>query len=246
MSDIVKQKRFSLIPENLAQAMEFAQLMAKSDFVPKEMKGRPENILLAVQMGLDVGLNPIQSVQNIAVINGRPAVYGDAYLAIIQSSKHYEYHKEWFDDDTMTAHCIMKRKGSDEHHTKFSLDDALTAGLYKTEEQLERLKEYDKNNKTSYFNNYKKSPWCKYPKRMLQWRARIGGKDKFSDALKGLIPYEEAIDYKTIDVTHNFEEEPKKVENKVMDALDQKIQEREILDLEPKYKCVYSLEDEND
>jgi hypothetical protein len=68
----------TLAPATLAELMEFAEIAARSQFVPKDYRGHPEDILLAVQLGSEVGLRPLQALQNIAVINGRPAVWGDA------------------------------------------------------------------------------------------------------------------------------------------------------------------------
>ena len=77
MTNIVGVKNtFSLTPSSLKEAMEYAQIIANSTMVPKNYQGKPGDILVAVQMGAELGLKPIQALQNIAVINGRPSVYG--------------------------------------------------------------------------------------------------------------------------------------------------------------------------
>ena len=63
---------FSLSPRNLAEAMEFAKIIAQSDMVPKDYVNKPGNVLVAVQTGAELGLKPMQSLQGISVINGRP------------------------------------------------------------------------------------------------------------------------------------------------------------------------------
>jgi hypothetical protein len=165
-------------PQSLAEAMEFAKLLAASDLVPKDYIGKPGNVIVAMQMGAELGIAPTQAVQGIAVINGRPAVWGDLLLAVIQKSSNYEWHKESFDASAMTATCVMKRKGNPEPFVaSFSQKDAETAGLWK-----------------------KQGPWQTNPKRMLQLRARaFCGRNAFADALKGLASAEEAQDY--IDIT---------------------------------------------
>ena len=65
-------RNFSLLPSSLGEAREMAEMIARSDFAPKDYKGKPENVIIAVQMGADLGLKPMQALQNIAVINGRP------------------------------------------------------------------------------------------------------------------------------------------------------------------------------
>ena len=47
----------------------------------------------------------------------------------------------------------------------------------------------------------KSGPWTQYPKRMMQMRARgFALRDKFADALGGLITVEEAQDYQVVDM----------------------------------------------
>lgn len=164
----------SFTPANLTEAIALAKLMSRSELVPKEYRNKPENVLIGMQFAAELGIPPLLGLQNISIINGRASVWGDLFLALIQTSPAYEWHKEYFEgaDDNFGAVCIMKRKGQEQHAVKFSVADAKKAGLWG-----------------------KDSPWRTSPKRMLQMRARgFAGRDKFSDALKGLIIAEEAMD----------------------------------------------------
>lgn len=171
VSTPAKRETFSLAPRDLSEAMEFAQVMAKSDLVPKDYHGNPGNVLVAVQMGAEVGLAPMQAIQNIAVINGRPSMWGDACLALVRASGLLEAIHE--SSDAEKATCIVKRKGEAQYETTFSMEDARRAKLAE-----------------------KSGPWTQYPKRMLQMRARsFALRDVFPDVLKGIIVREEAEDY---------------------------------------------------
>jgi len=179
MSNIVKQQTnsFSLTPSNLQEAIQFAEILAKSTIVPKHYQNKSGDILVAVQMGAELGLKPIQALQNIAVINGKPSVYGDALLALVQINPVFESIEESFDAESMIAKCCVKRKGEEEYTATFSQDDAKKAHLWG-----------------------KGGPWTTYPKRMLQMRARgFALRDKFADVLGGLITAEEARDIPTDD-----------------------------------------------
>jgi hypothetical protein len=170
---------FSLEPRTLKEAQDYAVLIANSEMVPKDYIGKPGNVLVAVQMGAEIGLKPLQALQNIAVINGRPSIWGDALIAIVRNSPSCEYVKESFDNNSLVATCKVKRKGHDEEVRTFSKADAETAGLWS-----------------------KAGPWKQYPKRMLQMRARAFAlRDVFGDLLRGLSVAEEASDI--IDVTPN-------------------------------------------
>lgn len=170
---------FSLQPSNLQEAMQLAEIMAGSEMVPKDFKGKPGNVLVAVQMGAEVGLPPMQAIQNIAVINGRPALWGDAVKAIILNSPLCEKFEEAFDEQSMTAWVTVKRKGHAERQVSFSQADAEKAGLLA-----------------------KAGPWTQYPKRMLAMRARgFAARDEFADVLKGLSVAEEQMDIVEKDVS---------------------------------------------
>lgn len=157
-------------------AYRFATMVAKSDFAPKDFKGKPQSCLLAIQHGSEIGLSPMQSLQNIACINGRPAIWGDAALALCLASPVCDGIHELIEGegDNMTAVCKTSRKGKDANVVaRFSVADAKKAGLWG-----------------------KTGPWTQYPKRMLQLRARgFALRDAFPDVLKGLVTAEEAQDY---------------------------------------------------
>jgi hypothetical protein len=118
----------------------------------------------------------MQALQNIAVINGKPSVYGDAAMALVQASPVCEDVEEFFENEgspNPIAVCIAKRKGRKPVTVKFSVEDAKRAGLWG-----------------------KQGPWSAYPKRMMQMRARgFALRDAFPDVLKGMITAEEAQDY---------------------------------------------------
>ena len=67
-------KMSGMTPSTFNEAKEYAQLISKSDFVPREYKNKPAEILICIQMGAELGLKPIQALQNIAVINGKPSI----------------------------------------------------------------------------------------------------------------------------------------------------------------------------
>lgn len=162
---------FDLSPRNLEEAMRMCDLLSKSDLVPKDFQGKPGNMLVAIQWGAEIGLKPLQAMQNIAVINGRPSLWGDSVLALVLASPVCEYVQEWEEGDT--AYCRVKRRNGFEKVTSFSAADAKTAGL-----------------------SGKSGPWSQYPKRMRQLRARgFALRDQFADVLKGMPITEELADY---------------------------------------------------
>lgn len=160
--------------ETMEDAFRFATAYFQSRMAPKGFES-PQAVLIAMQMGAEIGLPWSAAVQNIAVINGRPSVWGDAALAVCQESPRFEDIDEYFDGDGdgLMAVCEVRVKGKAKPVLRsFSVDDAKKAGLWG-----------------------KAGPWQQYPKRMLQMRARSWAlKDAFPGALKGLYTAEEAQD----------------------------------------------------
>lgn len=167
--------RQGFAPVTITEAMEFSKMLADSSMVPKAYQGKPQDILVCVQWGQEIGLAPLQALQNIAVINGKPSIYGDAMMALVQASSQCEGIEESIEGEgtvNPVATCIAHRKGRKPVTAKFSVEDAKRAGLWG-----------------------KGGPWQAYPKRMLQMRARgFALRDQFADVLKGLLTIEEAWD----------------------------------------------------
>jgi len=171
------QSGFMFQPKSYDDIRAFATTIANSDLAPKDYKGKVDNCIIAMQLGAELGLKPMQAIQNIAVINGRPAVWGDAMLALVQASKLLEDFQEApiLDDkgNVVGYTCTAVRKGRPTPIVQtFTLAMAIKANLWS-----------------------KEGPWTNYPGRMFQMRARSWClRDGFADVLKGLTTIEEAMD----------------------------------------------------
>ena len=161
---------------NTEEAMRFAVILIKSGLAPRGID-TPEKAFVALQLGAELGLTPMNAIQNIAVINGRPSLWGDAMLGIVQASGLCEsFGEEEIGERGTDAHgyvCTAKRKNNEKpFKAVFTVADAKRAGLWG-----------------------KAGPWQQYPQRMLQMRARsFCLRDAFPDKLKGLLTREESQD----------------------------------------------------
>jgi hypothetical protein len=181
-TEIVQQKRAPISfgsqgvqLASLEEAFRFANAIVASGFAPKGME-KPESVLVAIQLGAEIGLTPMAALQNTAVINGRPAIYGDAALALVRASGLLEsYKEEEIGESGTDAHgyrVTAMRKGDQAGIETFTVADAKRAKLWG-----------------------KAGPWSDYPKRMLRFRARgYVLRDLFGDVLKGLRTVEEVRD----------------------------------------------------
>lgn len=165
---------------NLDEMCKFADLVIQSKLAPKGFTTMSA-VVVALQMGAEVGLTPMASLQNIAVINGRPCIWGDAQLAVCRSSGLFDEaaFQETAEGDVAT--CVVRRLPNGQLIRKtFSMADAKRAKLAG-----------------------KDGTWQTYPQRMLQMRARSWAlRDAFSDVLRGFYSAEEVGDIPAVSATH--------------------------------------------
>lgn len=170
---VAAKQQFDLSPQTFEQALTFAKYLADSDMVPKQYRGKPGDCLIAMQWGFEIGLKPLQALQSIAPINGKPNLYGDAGKALLLDAG---CTIEEEDIETIKANglarCKITRPGRPPTVRTFSIENAKTAGLWN-----------------------KDGPWRNYPERQLAWRAFwFAARDAASDLLRGMGGAEEALD----------------------------------------------------
>lgn len=165
---------FAITKARMEDLRGFVSVIIKGGFAPKGCT--PESGVCAIIYGLELGItNPLQAMQQIAVINGRPSIFGDAPLALVlKSGKMQGSPVEVFEGqgDELAAICTVTRVGSEPAVKRFSVAMAKKANLWG-----------------------KAGPWTQYPSRMLQVRARaMALRDQFADVLSGINIGEEARD----------------------------------------------------
>ena len=164
----------AFIPQSLQEIALVAKTIHASGLAPRGME-TPEKITIAIMHGAELGLKPMMAVQKIAVVNGKPTIWGDAVPGLVRGSGVCLYIKEWIDGDgdATTAYCETLRKGEKSPVVKkFSVLEAKRAKLWG-----------------------KSGPWQDYPLRMLAMRARAYAlRDTYADVLGGLYLKEEAED----------------------------------------------------
>lgn len=162
-------------PKSTAEAMELAKTLASSQLIPKAFQQRPGDVFVAMMWSHSLGIPIVQGLQGIAVINGKPSLYGDALLAVCMGSGQMTDIEETFtgNADNLTATCKVTRRGKPTPVVStFSIADARAAGLLG-----------------------KQGAWQQYTRRMLKMRARAFAlRDAFPDVLSGIASAEEMQD----------------------------------------------------
>lgn len=169
----VKIRDGRLDPQTLDEAWRVSLALVRGNAIPGGCNST-EEVLIAVLAGMDVGLSPLQAVQNIMVVRKRPTIWGDAMLGLVEQSGKLDDIEETMagSGDAREAVCrVVKRGRKTPIVRSFSVAQAKMAGLWG------------------------KDTWKNYPDRMLQLRARsFALRDSFPEVLKGLHTTEEMQD----------------------------------------------------
>ena len=187
-------------------SMETAWRLAKLRSVAKTVQpDSPEALTICILYGQEVGLTPLMAMEKIALINGRPTIWGDGALALVMTNPLFEDIEEHIEGtgDERVAYCTVMRRGQSPKTSTFSVSDAKRAGLWDERPTVGRT------NRTTgaKFEVKNDAPWHKYANRMLQMRARgFRLHDSFPDVLGGMYLREE-LEGQTIE--HEALEPPK-------------------------------------
>ena len=136
------------VPQTFNEQMRFAEVVSQAKgMLPRAYEGNPANVLVAVQYGASLGIEPMAALQNIDVIQGTPTLSAKAVAALVRANGHKLWMTE--DEQNMSATCTIVRNDDKEHPVTVTRDKAWA----------QRMGLLTKD-------NYKKQPTT-----MLMWRA---------------------------------------------------------------------------
>jgi hypothetical protein len=181
-----------VIPSDFEQATRFAQMIVQAGLFQAESQEKAlAQATMAVLQGLELGIPPMQAVQQIAIIGGRCTIWGDLIPALIWRAGHTI--REWMEGegDDRVAWCEITRCDNGQVILrKFSVCDAKRAALW---DERPKLNQKESANVWREVDN--DNPWYRYQDRMLQMRARgFCARDGVPDVLHGLHIREEIED----------------------------------------------------
>jgi hypothetical protein len=112
-----------------AQAMSHAKALADAlcdtEMVPARYKGKPGDAAAAILYGAELGLNPIQSLQNVFAVHGQPSIFAKTAVALVKR------HGIKFDtiESTSTRVTVRARRGDEFEESTWTMERAKTAGF---------------------------------------------------------------------------------------------------------------------
>lgn len=159
----------------LDEAYRLAQNLAVSSLLPDALRGKPSDTLAIILYGQEIGLAPMQAIQSIYVVRGKPQLSADLWTALARKAGH---KVRWGHCDSTSATVTIAR-GDDPDYPltqTFTLEDAVTAGLC----TIKDGRPYARS------QNGKPTPWETYPARMLRNRSvSFAGKSQCPEVALG-------------------------------------------------------------
>lgn len=115
--------------EGLFAAKQMGDALCQTSFVPQHFAGRPEEAAAAIMSGDELGFTPMQSLQSLYVVSGKPALYARAMVALVLSAGH----QVWTESESDTEVVVCGRRAGSERTEKvaWSIDRAERAGYTK-------------------------------------------------------------------------------------------------------------------
>jgi hypothetical protein len=155
--------------DDLDAAWRLATALAFSNLLPDAFRNKPSNALVLMMYGRDLAMTPMQSFQAIYVVNGKPQLAADAWMALAKRSG-YEFNWLQRSRERAVLQIIDKDRPDKPHVEEFTVEDAVAAHL------LTRDKD---GNLIARDSHDKPKPWELYTRRMLQNRCLSFGAKAF-------------------------------------------------------------------
>lgn len=181
---------------------DLAGKISGTSFVPKGLRGKPAETAACILAGREIGIGPMESLQKIHVVDGRPTMSAELMRSLVLRAGH-EIRFPTLTDDTVVAEG--RRAGSESWTTiKWTMKDAQRVGLAG------------------------KAVWKQYPRQMLAARATAElCRLLFPDALGGItLTAEEVADEAapvaaTVTITREAKPAPVVIERTAQDDADE-------------------------
>ena len=155
---------FSYITANLQERAAYIARIAPSTIIPTAYRGNPANAFVAAETGAALGLEPLQALASIAVINGRATLSSDLMAAVIRRAGHTLRIVE-NSPESVTAILIRADDKTFKFEVTWDKNKAMKAGLWG-----------------------QRGPWSQYPAQMLRARAITEvARQGASEVLMGMI-----------------------------------------------------------
>ena len=160
-------------------ALRMAQCLAESTVVPKEYQRNVGNCMIAIEMASRINTSPMMVMQNLYIVNGRPAWSSQWIIAMINSSRRYKTELQFEFGNAQEDGGLSCRAGAEDYAGHKVYGPKITMTMANAEQWT------TKNG----------SKWKTMPQVMIQYRAAsFFGRMNCPDMIMGIYSQEEVLD----------------------------------------------------
>lgn len=169
MSETHEVRSLAIVPKTITECTALAEVLAKSELLPKALRGKVPDVLMTIMAGQEMGLTPMASLRNFHVIEGKPVMGADGMVALVMGSGKAVYFDRIEESDKSVTYETLRAGSKTPRRCTWTLDMAKVAGVHL------------------------KDNWRAYPRAMLAARAKSElARDVYPDVLAGCYTQEEA------------------------------------------------------
>jgi hypothetical protein len=151
------------VPENITQADSLSTRLAKSSLIPKHLQGRPDDVLVTLITGHELGLSPMQAVRSMYVVGGKAAMGADMMVGLCLSRPVCKYFTLVESTDEIATYETHREGSPKPVRLSFTIAQAKAAGVTRN------------------------PTWTQYPAAMLRARASSAlARAVYPDVLAGV------------------------------------------------------------
>lgn len=129
MSETHEVRALAIVPRSVGEVMQLAELLAKSELLPKALRGKAADVALMIMAGTEMGFGPGTSLRSIHVIEGRPSLSASAKVALVRASGKAKYFDCVEDTDDRVTYETMRVESMKPQRWTYTRQDVKNAGL---------------------------------------------------------------------------------------------------------------------
>lgn len=172
MSETHETRALAIVPRTIVELVSLAELLAKSELLPKALRGKVPDVAMTIMAGQEMGFTPMAALRNFHVIEGKPVLSSDGMVALALGSGKAAYFKRIEESDDRVTYETLRVGDDKARRCTWTKEMVKIAGL---------------NTKDN---------WRLFPRAMLAARAKAElARDVYPDVLAGCAAQEEVGDW---------------------------------------------------
>jgi hypothetical protein len=114
---------------DLDGAYRLSKALAMASVMPDALRGKPSDVLALMLYGQDLGMSPMQAIQSIYVVKGKPQLSATGWIALAQRAGYRITEIESTDERATVEISHPGRPDRKPHRETYTLERAAKAGL---------------------------------------------------------------------------------------------------------------------